>query len=368
MSIAALLLAGGNGQRFKSKIPKQFHFVDNDLVVNHSIKKFLKIKKIKVIIIAIDVKNYSKYKEYLVKNRKITIVKPGKTRAISVFNGLKKARHFKINKILIHDSARPFFKISLINTLIKYIKKYKAVVPAVNSVDTSIFQNKIIPREKLHLLQTPQIFDYETIYKLHKENTDINISDDSTLFYKKKFKVKIIKGKISNKKITYMGDLNNNLFYGIGYDIHKMEYKRKLVVGGIHIPSKFGPVGHSDGDSVVHALIDSFLGAAKKGDIGTLFPNIDKYKNIKSTILLKKILRILNINNFHIEGIDLNIILQTPNLKKYKNKIKINLSKICKISPLKINIKAKTTDRLGIIGESQALACEVITVLKKNAQ
>ena len=366
MSIAALILAGGSSERFKSNTPKQFHFVDNDLIINHSIKKFLKIKKIKVIIIAIDEKNYSKYKSFLPKNKKIIITNSGKTRALSVFNGLKKANKYKISKILIHDSARPFFKISLINSLLKYIEKHKAVVPAINSVDTISYQNKIIPRKKLYLIQTPQAFDYKTIYDLHNKNKDINLSDDSTLFFKKNLKVKIIKGNNSNKKITYISDLNNNLFYGIGYDIHKMEPKRKLIVGGIIIPSKSGPEGHSDGDSVIHALIDSFLGAAKLGDIGTFFPNISKYKNIKSTILLKKILNILDRNNFQIQGVDLNIILQSPNLKKYKNKIKINLSKICKISANKINIKAKTTDKLGIIGEGKALACEVISVIKKN--
>ena len=366
MSIAALILAGGNGKRFKSNVPKQFHFVDNDLVINHSIKKFLKIKKITSIIITIDDKNYSKYKSFFPKNKKIIIAKSGKTRALSVLNGLKKANNYKITKIFIHDSARPFFKISLVNSLLKHIKSFAAVIPVINSVDTIIFQNKIIPRKKLYLIQTPQAFDFKIIYDLHKQNKDINISDDSTLFYKKNLKVKTIKGNISNKKITYMSDLNNNLFYGIGYDIHKMKYKRKLIVGGVTIPSKFGPEGHSDGDSVIHALIDSFLGAAKKGDIGTFFPNISKYKNIKSTILLKKILNILDRNNFQIQGVDLNIILQSPNLKKYKNKIKINISKICKISANKINIKAKTTDKLGIIGEGKALACEVISVIKKN--
>ena len=368
MSLAALILAGGSGTRFESNTPKQFHFIDNDLVINHSIKKFLKIKKITTIIITIDRKNYSKYKSFLPKNKKIIITKSGKTRALSVLNGLKKANKYKISKILIHDSARPFFRISLINSLLKQLKNYNAVVPAINSVDTIIFQKKIIPRNKLHLIQTPQAFDFKIIYNLHKQNKDININDDSTLFYKKNLEVKIIKGNNSNKKITYISDLNNNLFYGIGYDIHIMENKRKLVVGGIHIPSNFGPVGHSDGDSVIHALIDSLLGAMKKGDIGTFFPNINKYKNIRSTILLKKILNILYRNNFQIEGIDLNIILQKPNLKKYKNKIKVNLSKICKISRNKINIKAKTTDRLGLIGQNKALACEVITVVKKNVQ
>ena len=139
---------------------------------------------------------------------------------------------------------------------------------------------------------------------------------------------------------------------------------RKLIVGGVLVPSKMGPMGHSDGDSLLHALIDSFLGAIKNGDIGTLFPNINKFKNVKSSLLLKKVIVMLNEKKIKIDLIDLNIILQSPNLGRYKEKIKNNLSKLCKLDKNKINIKAKTTDRLGIIGENKALACEVLSVLK----
>jgi 2-C-methyl-D-erythritol 4-phosphate cytidylyltransferase / 2-C-methyl-D-erythritol 2,4-cyclodiphosphate synthase len=116
---------------------------------------------------------------------------------------------------------------------------------------------------------------------------------------------------------------------------------------------------------LLHALIDSFLGAAKKGDIGTLFPNSKKFQDIASSILVKKTIKLLQKNKLEIQSIDLNIILQSPNLTKYKEKIKNNLAKLCMIKKDIINIKAKTTDHLGIIGQNKALACEVISVLKK---
>ena len=366
MSIAALIVAGGSSKRFVSDTPKQFHIFKGDTIINYSIKKFLNNKNISRIIISIEKKSYSKYSDFVVKNKKIIIVNGGKTRALSVLNGLIKANRLKIDKILIHDAARPFFPPKLINLQIKYLKKFKAVIPALESLSTIVFNNKIIPRDEVLQIQTPQAFDFKTIYKLHSQNSDKNISDDSTLFFEKNYPVKIIKGSLDNKKITYLEDIkkNSEKFYGIGYDIHQMVKGRKLVVGGIVIPSKMGPVGHSDGDSLLHALIDSFLGAAKKGDIGTLFPNISKYKDVKSTRLLEKTIQILKKKKLVIDSIDLNIILQSPNLGKYKDKIKKNLSKICKVNEDKINIKAKTTDRLGIIGKNKALACEVISVLK----
>jgi 2-C-methyl-D-erythritol 4-phosphate cytidylyltransferase/2-C-methyl-D-erythritol 2,4-cyclodiphosphate synthase len=364
MTIGALIVAGGYSKRFASKIPKQFYNVDGDIVINHSIKKFLKIKKISKIIITVDKKSYSKYRDLVIKNKKIQFTNAGKTRALSVKNGLKVAKNHNINKIFIHDAARPYFSLKIINEQIRYLNKFDAIIPAISSNDTVVYKNNSLPRKKVLNVQTPQAFDFKSIYKLHLLNKDENITDDSSLFFKKKIPVKIINGNFENIKITYLKDLHKKSFYGIGYDIHEMIKGRKLIVGGIRIPSPMGPIGHSDGDSLLHALIDSFLGAFKKGDIGTLFPNTSKYKNIKSTKLLKKIIIILKKNNLKIEGIDLNIILQSPNLRKYKERIKINLSKLCKITKDKINIKAKTTDRLGIIGQNKALACEVISVLK----
>ena len=116
-----------------------------------------------------------------------------------------------------------------------------------------------------------------------------------------------------------------------------------------------GTVGHSDGDPVIHALVDSLLGSKKLGDIGTLFPNNKKFKNKRSTFFLKKIINLLETKNIKINNIDINIIAQQPNLKKYKKIISNNLSKICNISEKQISVKGKTTDRLGNIGKIKQL-------------
>ena len=365
MTIAALILAGGESKRFNSKIPKQFHKVHNELMINHSIKKLLSVKKISQIILVINRSKFRKYKEFIIKHKKIKIAKSGTTRALSVKNRLNVIKSKNIKNCIIHDAARPFFSTKIIYLQIKLLKKYDAVIPAIKSSDTIILNKKILPRDKCMQLQTPQAFNFTKIKNLHNLNKNIFISDDSSLFFQKNLPVKIIHGDSSNKKITLSTDLDQNNLYGIGYDIHKMILGRKLIIGGIVIPSKFGPIGHSDGDSLLHALIDSFLGAAKKGDIGTLFPNSKKFQDIDSSILVKKTIKLLQKNKLEIQSIDLNIILQSPNLTKYKEKIKNNLAKLCMIKKDIINIKAKTTDHLGIIGQNKALACEVISVLKK---
>ena len=137
---------------------------------------------------------------------------------------------------------------------------------------------------------------------------------------------------------------------------------RKLYLGGLKIKSNLGTLGHSDGDPVLHSIIDSILGACKMGDIGQKFSNKNKkYKNIRSIILLKQIIKEINQKNYFINNLDINIITQTPKVSKYKNKMIKIISKLCKIPEKKINIKGKTTEKLGVIGKEKAIACEVIS-------
>ena len=153
---------------------------------------------------------------------------------------------------------------------------------------------------------------------------------------------------------------------GIGFDVHRLVVKRKLYLGGLRIKSKLGTLGHSDGDPVLHSITDSILGACKMGDIGKKFSDRSKrFKNIRSTILLKRVMDQVKSNGYYINNLDINIIAQTPKIKKYKNKMIDNISKLCEISKDQINIKGKTTEKLGVIGKEKAIACEVITSVIK---
>ena len=148
--------------------------------------------------------------------------------------------------------------------------------------------------------------------------------------------------------------------------MHRLVEKRKLFLGGIVIPSKLGTLGHSDGDPVLHAIIDALLGACSLGDIGEKFSDkIKKFKNIKSSILLKNVLNQMRSNDFEINNIDINIITQTPKIKKYKKEILKNISNLCSLNINRINIKAKTTEKLGVIGKEKAIAAEVIVSVIK---
>ena len=366
MNNCFIILAAGQSKRFKSNIPKQYISFKNKPVFEHSLDKIIKSKLFRHIILVTNKLSFVK-KKYL---RRIKVVKGGKERSDSSLIALNYAKKFKPKNILIHDAARPNFTLKLVKKILLSLKKNKAVVPFVNSTDSIKynFKNSIynLKRENTLLTQTPQGFKFEDLYNYAKFNTK-NIHDESTLFIQNNIKVKFVKGEVSNYKITYLNDIKRNShYYGIGFDVHRLVKGRKLYLGGIQVKSKLGTLGHSDGDPVLHAITDAILGACGKGDIGQKFSDIDKrFKNIRSTILLKKIINEINQGSFFLNNLDINIITQTPKISKLKKKLIKSICNICKISENQINIKGKTTEKLGLIGKEKAIACEVIASVSK---
>ena len=144
---------------------------------------------------------------------------------------------------------------------------------------------------------------------------------------------------------------------GIGYDIHKLVRGRKLILGGVEIKFSQGLLGHSDGDVLTHAIIDAILGALGKGDIGKHFPDTNnKYKNISSIILLKETMKLLTKNKYKINNLDTIIIAESPKIAPYAERIKERLAPILKINKKLINVKAKTNEGIGEIGQGKAIA------------
>jgi len=141
---------------------------------------------------------------------------------------------------------------------------------------------------------------------------------------------------------------------------------KKLYLGGAKIPFHSGLQGHSDGDVILHAIIDAILGAIQKKDIGTYFPSDkNKFKNIRSPKMLKPIIENLYKNNFLINNLDINLICQKPKVSTYRNKIVNSLSNLMNLDRNKINLKGKTVEKLGLIGKEKAMACEVLISIKK---
>ncbi len=151
---------------------------------------------------------------------------------------------------------------------------------------------------------------------------------------------------------------------GIGYDVHALVPNRKLILGGIDIPYEKGLLGHSDADVLVHAIMDSVLGALGLGDIGKHFPDTDEeYKDISSLILLERVYNIMIESKYKIGNIDTVIVAQSPKIAPYIEDMKLNISKILNTSVSNINIKATTTEKLGFEGRKEGIAAHSVCLL-----
>ena len=379
MSFCLIILAGGNSHRFGSNIGKPYQKLGGKSLIEINVNKALQFKAIKQIILVYNKKDSKKVKSLKLKN--VKLISGGKSRRESTFNALRYLIKQKgINKVLIHDVARPNFSLRLFSSILKNMKSARAVIPkikvqdAIKQIIDSSKEEYIVgkKRDNLFLTQTPQAFNLKEIYHLHKTNSG-KYKDDDISLYMDLNKVKFIEGEKNNFKITDREDFEtlkkiyrSKQSVGIGFDVHRLVPKRRLYLAGLKVKSKLGTLGHSDGDPVLHSVTDAILGACKMGDIGQMFSDKSKkFKNIRSTILLRKVIEQIKSKGYYINNIDINIITQTPKIKNYKKKMIENIAKLCEISINQINIKGKTTEKLGVVGKEKAIACEVITSVIK---
>ncbi len=363
-----IILAAGKSERFNSSIPKPYINYKGKPIILHSIDKAVKSKIFDKIILVIN----KKHKKYLNKNitKNIKVINGGLSRSESSYKAIQYIKKSKIKNVFIHDAARPNFSIKLINKILINLKTNDCVVPALKPIDSvKIKKNKKLSnlnRKNIFLTQTPQAFKLQTLLSIEK-NISENITDESTLFILNNKKIKLINGEKENYKITTSKDIKEDfsIYYGLGFDIHRLKKGRKLFLGGVNIPFHSGLDGHSDGDVILHSIIDALLGACKLKDIGYYFSDKNKkIKNIKSSLMLSEIIKKINFKNFHINNIDINLIAENPKVNKIRSKILKNISKMCNISLDQINLKGKTTEKLGLIGKEKAIACEVIASVK----
>ena len=154
---------------------------------------------------------------------------------------------------------------------------------------------------------------------------------------------------------------------GHGYDVHRLNYGNRLILGGVEIPCHYSFVAHSDGDVLTHALMDSLLGAAGYRDIGYYFPDTEEqYLNIDSLVLMKRVVSMLSEKELSIDYIDCTIIAQRPKLAPYLEMMRDSLSRCCRISSERINVKATTEEKLGFTGSGEGIAAHAVCILNER--
>lgn len=373
--LLVIIAAAGIGERYGLDYPKQYANINGMSIIERAVKPFIDSAYVSKIILVISKKDLHIKNQNFYGSEKIEFVHGGDTRQESINNALK-----KVNKnyeyVITHDAARPNIIESDIEDLYKDIKSSDAscsffYTPVYDSIKKIGLTEKTEDKNNFILVQTPQISKFsdlkESIQRCINENIDS--PDESFAIEYSNLKLSRIKGRRSNIKITEAEDkeiLNKFLIRsGSGFDLHKYDKGSGIVLGGYKIDCNYKIIAHSDGDVLLHSIADSILGASGQGDIGHHFSDQDEEnRDIDSTEIIKFCIKKLNDLNLEIYNIDTTIICEQPKINPHREFILKNLSDILGIPISRIGLKATTSEKIGIIGENQAIAVQSLVNLR----
>jgi len=364
--VTLIVLCAGNSTRFEHKTKKQWIRIEDSPLWLNVTKRLSSFSNFEKVIVASHENELNYMKNF---TDDFIFVKGGDTRQQSIINCLK---FVDTKYVMISDVARACIPQNVIENLLNEKTNADCIVPVLNVTDTVIYETNTINRDEVKLVQTPQLSN--TLILKNALNTSVEFTDESSAIKNNKGTIKYIQGSVDSKKLTLGDELellpclkspSKNFFTGIGFDTHAFEENKKMFLGGIELPYDYGFKAHSDGDVLIHSIIDALLGACGAGDIGEFFPDTDeKYKNIDSKHLLAEIVNFVYNVGYEIVNIDTTIIAQKPKINPYKNEIKSSISKILRIDKQFLNIKATTAEKMGFIGRCEGVAVQSIATLK----
>jgi len=241
----------------------------------------------------------------------------------------------------------------------------------VKEVDGSGRVVRTVSRNPLRLVQTPQGFRREVLWRAYawaEQNNDPDFTDDAALVEASGQSVSVVAGDEENVKVTLPGDLIRlGLLVprvGHGYDVHRLEAGRRLMLGGVEIEHDYGLLGHSDGDAALHALCDALLGAAGLPDIGQQFPDTDpQYKDADSLKLLARVVTLVRDAGWRASSADLTLVAERPRLADHLPRMAEKISQVLSVQPESIGLKATTEEGLGLAAGKEGIAAHAMVVL-----
>ena len=358
--ITLILLAAGSSTRFESPVKKQWLYIDDAPLWLFVANQFKKYNFNKIIITG-----SKKEIVYMKKFADFAFIEGGSSRQESLKNALSLVES---PYVLVTDVARCCIDHEMIERILDQKGEADCIVPAIAPIDTIYYDNENIDRERVKLIQTPQLSVTQVLKKSLIDTKEF--TDESSAIAHQGGKIQFVEGSAKAMKLTSKDDLKKldclqtaakKNFIGFGIDTHQFETGKKLLLGGVEIQSDVGCKAHSDGDVLIHAIIDALLGASNLGDIGDFFPDNDAaYKDIDSTLLLQDVVKMIHDFGFEIVNIDTTIVAQKPRISEYKNAIQAQLSEIVGLEQRFINIKATTSEKMGFIGRCEGISVHAI--------
>ena len=396
MFVSAIIAAAGRGARLGAAIPKQLLALGDRTILQRSFDTIDAHDGIHEIVVALPPDLASSPPRFLISSRKpVRVVDGGSRRQDSVANAFLQVSD-RAGVIVIHDAARPFASPDLFSRVIDAAAKGGAAIAAVQASDTVKEATaapgvrivaRTIARESIYLAQTPQAFArsvLEDAIRRGREAID-TATDEASLAEQAGHAVRLVEGEPTNIKITTEQDLNvSRALIGIrdsglgirtvprvgtGYDLHRLEPGKPLIIGGAQIPHDAGLVGHSDADVLCHAVTDAILGAAGEGDIGQHFPNTDpKWKDADSIEMLANAVEIVRAAGYAVANVDAVVIAERPKLLPHIPTMRANLARAIGIDVSAVSVKGKTNEKIDALGRNEAIAVHAIALIRPTNQ
>ncbi len=367
MTTAAIIVAAGRGTRAGGDLPKQWRPLAGKPVLAHALAAF-RAAGLAPLVLVIHPDDRARAEPMGAD----LLVEGGETRAASVHNALKALTGRGVDRVLIHDGARPMVTGELIARMVAALDTAPAAAPALPVTDAlwrgTTRVDGVQPRDGLWRAQTPQAFHFDAILAAHATHPG-DAADDVEVARAAGLDVAIVEGEEDNIKLTWPADFDRaerilrqrgmgmEVRLGNGFDVHRFGPGDHVWLCGVRIPFTRGLQGHSDADVGMHALTDAIYGALAEGDIGRHFPPSDpQWKGAESHIFLAHAIGLARDRGLSLGNADVTLICEAPKIGPHADAMRAALATILAVDPARVSVKATTSERLGFTGREEGIA------------
>ena len=376
MTIAAIIVAAGKGERAGTSLPKQFVTVGGKALLAHAVSALALHPRIDRLVVVVADGQVEMAQQVLKDQIVDAIVIGGAERQHSVAAGMAAIGDARI--VLIHDAARPFLPAAVIDRLIAALDTADGAVPALPVVDTLARAGSdlgdVVDRTGLVRVQTPQAFRTDAIRDAQKRWSGNAATDDAQMARAVGYQVAVVEGHALLEKITQPADFaeaerkwNQRLISrtGLGYDVHRLAAGEDLWLCGVKIDHDKGLAGHSDADVALHALTDALLGALGDGDIGAHFPPSDpQWRGAASHRFVEHAATLIRQAGGVIDHVDVTIICEAPKIGPHRDAMRSAIARMLAVPINKVSVKATTTEKLGYTGRGEGIAAQAAATIR----
>ena len=378
MTVTALIVAAGKGERLGGDVPKQYRLIGGKPVLRWAIEAMANSPSIDRVRVVVGQGQQGLAQAALQGLEVGNLVEGGAERSDSVLNGLHAIGD---GTVLVHDAARPFCPLEVIDRLLAALDGHDGAVPVLQVADTLAMGEASlespVDRKRLLRVQTPQAFQVEDLICAYEEAGRASATDESTVMLAAGLKVATVEGDPMLEKLTTPADwtraeaiLASRLISrtGLGFDVHAFTGEGPVMLGGVAVPHSRGLAGHSDADVVLHAITDALLGAAGLGDIGEHFPpSNSEWKGASSDLFLRHAAGLIHGRGGIIDHVDVTIIAEEPKVGPHRSAIRMRVAEILGVALEQVSVKATTTEGLGFTGRREGMAAQAVASIRLGA-